>query len=98
VSQDDEVDVEAALFGEVSNLPVSRPHTLLSILPEMDSAVEDLEEEIRRLDEEADAVLEEIKSTVGNLSDLRYGRLANAHLREQVLEGLQRLESSCQER
>jgi len=74
---------------------VSKPHSLASILPELESAVEDVEDEVRRLDEEAERMLEEMKSTVGGLSDLRYGRLANPQLREQVLEGLSRLESSC---
>ena len=64
----------------------------------MKSAVEDVEDEIRRLEEEADKLLEELKGTVGGLSDLRYGRLANGQLREQVLEGLNRLESSCENR
>jgi centromere-localized protein 2 len=64
----------------------------------METAVEDLEDEIRRLDEAAEALLEEMRSTVGSLSDLRYGRLANGQLREQVLEGLQRLQSSCESR
>jgi len=96
--QDDEVDVEFALFGATSNLPVSKPHTLTSILPEMEKAVEDVEDEIRRLEEEAEALLEEMNGTVGSLSDLRYGRLANGQLREQVIEGLMRLESSCEKR
>lgn len=70
----------------------------MSILPEMSSAADDIEDEIRRLDEEADALLGEMRGTVGGLSDLRYGRLANGELREQVLEGLERLESSCDKR
>jgi centromere-localized protein 2 len=61
----------------------------------MERAVEDVEDEVRRLEEEADALLEQIRGTVGGLSDLRYGRLANGQLREQVLEGLTRLDSSC---
>jgi centromere-localized protein 2 len=61
----------------------------------MERAVEDVEDEVRRLEEEADALLEQIRGTVGGLSDLRYGRLANGQLREQVLEGLSRLDSSC---
>lgn len=64
----------------------------------MSSAADDIEEEIRRLDEEAETLLEEMRGTVGGLSDLRYGRLANGELREQVLEGLERLESSCDKR
>ena len=77
---------------------MSKPHTLTLILPELESAVEDVEDEIRRLEEEAEAVMEEMKGTVGGLSDLRYGRLANGQLREQVLEGLSRLENSCEKR
>jgi centromere-localized protein 2 len=69
---------------------------LKSIIPELESAAEDVEDEIRKLEEEAEAVLEEMKGIVGGLSDLRYGRLANGQLREQVLEGLERLESSCE--
>lgn len=59
--------------------------------------MEDVQDEIRRMHEEAEALLEELKGVVGGLSDLRYGKLANTQLREQVLEGLARLESSCGE-
>lgn len=64
-------------------------------MPELERAVEDVEDEVRRDKEEAEALLEEMRAIVGELSDLRYGRLANGDLREQVLEGLARLESSC---
>jgi len=74
---------------------LSKPHTLTSILPELESAVDDINDEIGRLEEEIETLLEEIRSTVGGLSDLRYGRLANGQLREQVLEGLARLEIAC---
>ena len=74
---------------------MSKPHTLKSILPELESAAEEVEDEVRRLDEEAETLLEEMRATVGSLSDLRYGRLANGQLREQVLEGLERLETAC---
>lgn len=66
------------------------------MLPELDGAVEDIEDEVRRMEEEAGTMLEEMKATVGNLSDLRYGRLANGQLGEQVLEGLERLEATCE--
>jgi len=92
---DDEVEVENALFGQTSSLSVSKPHTLVSILPELENAVEDIEDEIRRLEEETEALLEDIRGTVSGLSDLRYGRLANGQLKEQVLEGLHRLENAC---
>jgi centromere-localized protein 2 len=47
------------------------------------------------MEEESEKVLEEIQELVGGMSDLRYGRLANSGLREEVLEGLGRLESAC---
>jgi centromere-localized protein 2 len=68
---------------------------LKSIIPELETAAEEVEDEVRRLDEEAENLLEEMRATVGSLSDLRYGRLANGQLRKQVLEGLKRLESAC---
>ena len=86
------------MFGQSSSLPTSKPHTLTSILPELESAVENLDDEIRRLDEEAGTLLEAMRNTVGGLSDLRYGRLANGQLQEQVLEGLERLEKSCEKK
>lgn len=61
------------------------------MLPELETGVEDMEEEIRRLEEEAEAVLEEMRGTVEALSDLRYGTFSNGQLREQVLEGVDRL-------
>ena len=64
----------------------------------MEGAIEDIEDEIRRLEEEAEMMSSEMGSTIGSLSDLRYGRLANAQLPEQVLGGLERLESACEKR
>ena len=49
------------------------------------------------MNEESDRLLEEMKGIVGGLSDLRHGKFANDQLREQVLDGLQRLEESCVE-
>ena len=67
-------------------------------MPELERAAEEIEDDLRRLDDEAEVLLEEMRGTIGGLSDLRYGRLANGQLREQVLEGLARLESSCDKR
>lgn len=75
---------------------MSRPHTLRSIIPELESAVEEVEDEVRRLEGEAEELLEGMRGMVGGLSDLRYGKLANGQLREQVLEGLSRLKASCE--
>ncbi|KAG9232185.1 Cnl2/NKP2 family protein-domain-containing protein [Amylocarpus encephaloides] len=93
--QDDEVDIEYALFGPSSNLDAPKSHSLTSILPELELAASQVEEEIRRLEDEAETLLGEIHATVGGLSDIRYGRLANSNLPEQVVDGLERLEASC---
>jgi centromere-localized protein 2 len=61
----------------------------------MENAASQVEDETRRLEEEADILLEHIQGTVGALSDIRYGRLSNSKLPEQVLDGLNRLETSC---
>lgn len=84
------------LFGSTENLATYRPHTLYSVVPALEEATALVEDEIQRLDDEAERLLEEIQGTVGGLSDLRYGKLANGKLPEQVLEGLNRLEESCQ--
>lgn len=76
-------------------LPVPQLHTLRSILLEIEKAVEDVEEEIRRDEEETGRLIDEMQSIIGGLSDLRYGRLANSQLRDEVLEGLARLEGTC---
>ncbi|KAB8288205.1 hypothetical protein EYC80_010210 [Monilinia laxa] len=95
VVQDDEVDVERALYSQTQNLPKSDPHSLHSIIPALSSAVEDIEDEIQRLESEAEELVAEMQNTVGGLSDLRYGRLANGGLRAQVLEGLERVEEAA---
>jgi centromere-localized protein 2 len=83
------------LFGQTSNLPSGKPHTVESITAELESAALDIEAEIRKMDEEAEKVLEEIEGTVDGLSDLRYGKLPDADLGREVLDRLKRIESIC---
>jgi len=93
---DDEVLIENALFESTCNLPISsRPHTLSSVLPELESASQDVSVEIQSLEQEAEALLADIMSTISGLSDLRYGRFANAQLKKEILEGLERLDATC---
>ncbi len=61
----------------------------------MEGAVSELEAELQLLDEEEAALLASVRQTVGAMSDLRYGRLANSQLPEQVLDGLGNLEGIC---
>ncbi|KAK4152768.1 Cnl2/NKP2 family protein-domain-containing protein [Chaetomidium leptoderma] len=91
--QDDEVDIERML-GNWSE-PRNSKHSLASVLPEMEGAVNELEAELQLLEEEEAALLASVRQTVGAMSDLRYGRLANGQLPEQVLDGLVNLEEIC---
>jgi centromere-localized protein 2 len=58
----------------------------------------DLSVELQSLEDEAAKLLGEITATVSGLSDLRYGRLANGQLNQEVLESLGGLESVCDTR
>jgi centromere-localized protein 2 len=83
------------LYGSTSNTVLPKKHNLRSILPDMDSAANDMEQEIQKLEEEEAALLESVKQTVGGMSDLRYGRLANPKLRDEVLNGLNDFQEVC---
>lgn len=90
-------NVPKQLYGTASGVRAEK-HTLASIVPELDNAVEELAATVRRLEQEEADLTEAIQQTVGSLSDLRYGRLANGQLREQVLEGLETVQETCQSR
>ena len=72
-----------------------RPHTLDSIVPALEQACDDVEAEVAELEAEAEKTRREIAATIGDLSDLRYGRFAKGpgglELREEVIEGLKGL-------
>ncbi|KAI0125035.1 Cnl2/NKP2 family protein [Xylariales sp. AK1849] len=92
---DDEIEIERSLFGSTSNTIQSKEHTLKSILPEMEGAAKDMEQEIQKLEAEEAALLESLKQTVGGMSDLRYGRLANSKLKDEVINGLTDFQEVC---
>lgn len=62
----------------------------------MESAIADLEAEIRQLEAEEATLMHSVQQTVGGLSDLRYGRLSNTQLPEEVIQGLKGLQEQCQ--
>lgn len=70
---------------------------LHAVVEELDGAVDELSAEVSQLQREEAELLASLRRTVGGLSDLRYGRLANGKLREQVHEGLAVLEEACKE-
>ena len=65
----------------------------------MESAATDLEAELKELEREANDMLALIETTVGDLSDLRYGKfdkpIGGEDVAEAVLEGLRNLEEVC---
>ena len=65
----------------------------------MENAATDLEAELAALEKEASDILAQISMTVGDLSDLRYGKFGTAAGREDVtqavLDGLKSLEEVC---
>jgi centromere-localized protein 2 len=66
------------------------------VIPELEGAVGALEAEIKRLEEEETALQESIQQTIGGLSDLRYGKLANSQLRDEIVDGLKSLQETCE--
>jgi hypothetical protein len=43
-------------------------------------------------------LLEELQTTVSNLSDLRYGKPENSKLGEEVLDSLETFQATCKEK
>ena len=64
----------------------------------MDSAVADMEAEIKKSEEEEAALLSSVEQAVGSMSDLRYGRFANSQLLDGVMEGLKEFQETCERR
>ncbi|GAW20795.1 hypothetical protein ANO14919_103060 [Xylariales sp. No.14919] len=93
--QDDEIEIERALFGPTSTTLAPKQHSLQSIIPDLDSAIADVESDLQKLEEEESTLLESIKQAAGNMSDLRYGRLSNPSLASEVLDGLHSIQETC---
>ena len=85
------------MFGNGSGATKAK-HTLSSIVPELDSAADALEAEIQRLNDEEAALSDSIKQTVGALSDLRYGKFSDGQVRDEVIDGLNSLRQSCEDK
>ena len=66
------------------------------MIPAVDDAIKALELETDKLQKEEERLMESLNHTIGSLSDLRYGRLQNAGLTEEVLESLEAFRETCQ--
>lgn len=94
-----EVDMDVQLFQQVFGGPEDY-HTVPSLLDSMESARATIESEIADLDNEAKQLIKELQTTVGDLSDLRYGKLQGPpgttnNVADEAIKGLQNLEDAC---
>ncbi|KAJ5234214.1 uncharacterized protein N7469_003382 [Penicillium citrinum] len=94
-----ELDVDLHLFGQNST-EQELYHSPASLLEEMEAACANIEREIGEVDREAEGLLKELQTAVGDLSDLRYGKLqgpagTESNLGEEVVRGLENLENAC---
>ncbi|KAJ6113942.1 hypothetical protein N7523_007259 [Penicillium sp. IBT 18751x] len=94
-----EMDVDLHMFGQNHPAPEDY-HSVASLLAEMEAACAILEREISDVDREAGGLLEELSTIVGDMSDLRYGKLQGPagtanNVAEEAIKGLQNLEDTC---
>lgn len=62
----------------------------------MSAAVEDLDAEFNTLDSECDVVIGELRSAIGDLSDLRYGKFATPDMDSKIVRELENLHDTCE--
>ncbi|CAI7665853.1 unnamed protein product [Penicillium discolor] len=95
-----EMDMDLHLFGQPPTATPGNYHSVASLLAEMETASANIEHEIAGIDQEAAEILAQLNTTVGDMSDLRYGKLQGpAGTAEDVageaIKGLQNLEDVC---
>lgn len=94
-----EMDMDLHLFGQ-NTAGHNDYHSVSSLLADMEAACENIEREIAGVDQEAADILKELNTTVGDMSDLRYGKLqgpagAGTDMADETIKGLQSLEDAC---
>ena len=57
-----------------------------------------MEAEIKKLEQEEAELLESVRQVVGEMSDLRYGRLSSSTLRETVIDSLNSVQETCKKK
>ncbi|KAF7720022.1 Uncharacterized protein PECH_008105 [Penicillium ucsense] len=95
-----EMEVDLQLFGQKQNANADEYHSVDSLLLAMESACTHVEREIDDIDQEAADLLRELGTTIGDLSDLRYGKLQGPAGTEntvgiETVHALQNLEEAC---
>lgn len=103
-SKDDqrEMDLDAQMYGQSSSTSADDFHSVASLLTAMESACDTIEQEIDNVDRSATSLLEDLNATVGDLSDLRYGKMQGPggdanEVVDEAIKGLKNLEDKCSE-
>ncbi|KAJ6008171.1 Kinetochore subunit NKP2 [Penicillium herquei] len=93
-----EMDLDLHLFGQNTADPEDY-HSTESLLAEMEAACSHIEREMSYVDQEATDLVAKLNTTVGDLSDLRYGKFPGpgsaSDVAEEAIKGLQHLEDTC---
>lgn len=103
MSADDqrEMDMDVQLFGQTSTASPRDYHSVQSLLSAMEAACANIKHEISSVDKDATALLSGLNSTVGELSDLRYGKMqgptgtTGEDMVHETIKGLEHLEDAC---
>ena len=101
-SKDDqrEMDLDTQMLGQSSSSSADDFHSVASLLSAMESACDTIEQEIDHVDKSASTLLEALNATVGDLSDLRYGKMQGPagdanEVVDEAIKGLKNLEDKC---
>lgn len=103
LSADDqrEMDLDIQLFGQASTNAPRDYHSVPSLLSAMEAACSSIEQDIDGVDNDASNLLSELNSTVGEMSDLRYGKMqgpagtSGEEMVNEAIQGLRNLENAC---
>ncbi|KAH8697686.1 Cnl2/NKP2 family protein-domain-containing protein [Talaromyces proteolyticus] len=101
-SEDDrrEMSLDLQLFGPTSSTEPVGFHSFSSLISEMENACSTLEQEIAATGQNAASTLADMKRTVGELSDLRYGKFSKPGMTVddfvgETVRGLKSLQNVC---
>lgn len=95
-----EMDMDVQLFGPTS-ASSNDQHSVPSLLSAMETACANIESEIAGVDTEATTLLSYLNTTVGEMSDLRYGKMhgnvgaTDDDVVREAIRGLDNLEDAC---
>lgn len=100
INGEKDVQVDDVLYGQSGSVPKrKKQHTRESLFKEMEEAIRYLEVDEFVAKREADKLLDQIRETIGHLSDLRPGRNGktsgpNKDIEAEVVSGLEGLEAA----